>query len=439
LERMEDGLTSAPGSEGLGKAASVTNDVPGAARFSGWRVAILGSIIQNLAIGVTYGGIGISLLAIQNQFGTNRATASMALSMILASVVLAAPILGILYGRISIRRSIILGGLLTSAGYALLTIVHGVPAMLACYGLLVGPGVAISGYMPCNVLVMQWFVAKPGRAVGVVNLPILITFFPLVGTFLLQRYGLDALYISMACLSFLIVPAALCIIDKPADVGQRPRGWEAQDEERKRGLQPAALRMADIVMRGDFWILVVAFGIITGSATMKLSHLVPLLVEQGHAASEGSFLLSVSGAAGILGSLLFGYLADRFGGAFMLMINAILQCAMWFVFLLPVNMALLTMDAFVIGACGTGMSSCQGVLLTHRYGSSNYGRVLGAMSLATLPFLVGIGPLAGFLHDKTGTYSLAITLLIVASGIVAAMLGAFTSSERRQRRIEVAA
>lgn len=308
--------------------------------------------------------------------------------------------------------------------------------MLACYALLVGPGVALTGTMPCNVMVMNWFVARPGRALGIVNLPILVTLFPLAGVLVLQHYGLRVLYDVMAVGALVIIPVAFGLVDRPADIGERAQGADAVAIEQLAQLEPRTLSMRAILARGDFWMLVVVSGVIVGGGTMKLAHLVPLLVEQGHPIAQGTALLALSGAAGIVGSLVFGVLADRLGGALVLMGNAILQCGMWFIFLLPVNMPLLVFDAVVIGACGGGVSAAQGVLMNHRFGSANFGKALGALSLATVPFLLGISPLAGYLHDRTGDYRLSILVLIAGSAGVAMLLALFTSAERRQRRIE---
>ena len=98
---------------------------------------------------------------------------------------------------------------------------------------------------------------------------------------------------------------------------------------------------------------------------------------------------------------------------------------MWLVFLLPINVALLTLDAVVIGICGGGVSATQGVLINRCFGSANFGRALGLMGVAAAPFLLGINMLAGFLHDLTGNYRLPVLMVIACTSMVALMLGVF--------------
>lgn len=387
-------------------------------RFLGWRMSALASFIHNCSYGLAFGGYGISVVAIQERFDTTRAIVSIPLSLVTASIVLSAPVLGALYGRISIRRSMMLGAALGAAGYFGLAATHDWRVMLACYALLVGPGVALAGSMPTNVVVTHWFVARRGIALGIANLPLGLMIMPMLSVFILQRGGLTALYIATGLIFLLILPAAWAVVDEPEHVGQSALGSEGLVASNARDHALPMMSMQAILARFDFWALVVAIGIIVGGSSMKYSHLVPLLGEQGHSIEQASLLLSVAGGAGAIGSLMFGWLADRFGGAQMIIWTAILQAAMWFVFLLPVSIPLLTMDAIIIGMCGGGITATQGVYICQRFGQENFSRVLGLLALALFPFFTGINPLAGYLRDVTGDYNLAIILLIAASLVV---------------------
>jgi MFS family permease len=401
--------------------------------FHGWRMVALAFLVQNFAIGLTFGSYGVSVLAIEQTFSTGRATASAALSLVIIAITGLAPFLGALYGRISIRKTMMVGAVLTALGYAALAVVDDWRLMLAAYGLLVGPGVACMGTLPTNVLIANWFASGQGRALGIVNMPLFVMLVPMVAVVLLEHVGLRGLYAVLAVANLFVLPAMWVLVDRPEQVGQKPRGASVESAADNQH----SLTTRHILGRPDFWFLIVAVGIVVGGGTMKLSHMVPLLAEQGHPVEEASFLLALSGGAGMFGSLIFGWLADRFGGAIVLAGNAIIQSLMWFIFLMPVSIPLLVVDALIIGMCGGGVMAAQGVFFSHRFGVANFGRVAGLVSIASLPILAGLSPVAGYLRERTGGYNVPVMLLIVASIMAAAIL-IYLALGERQRRLRAA-
>ena len=247
----------------------------GHGQFAGWRMVVLASFIHNCSYGLIFGVYGVSVVAIQARFGTTRATAASALSLMMGAVIVSAPILGSLYGRLSIRRSMMLGTFLGAGGHFLLAASHDWRTMLISYAFLVGPGVALTGSMPTNVLVSNWFNSNEGRAFGIVNLPLGLMIVPMLAAMLLQRAGLTYLYAFSGIGLLMIVPAAWLLVDRPEQLGQRPMGEPSETTDRPaRGLQPM-LTFRALLLRWDFWLITISIGIIVGAAAMKQAHLVP--------------------------------------------------------------------------------------------------------------------------------------------------------------------
>ncbi|WP_336951279.1 MFS transporter [Sphingobium aromaticivastans] len=381
--------------------------------FAGWRMAALAFLINNVACGVAYGGYGVSVLAIAEKFSISRATAALPMSFIILAVTLLAPFFGAIFRRVSIRRTIVAGLMLSILGNLILSVTTDWRLMLATYLFVVGPGVAASGFMPANVLVSNWFVHSQGKALGLTNMTLFIMLVPMAAVAILQSYGLSAVYLFQALMNALAIPLAFLLVDRPADIGQKALG-EDLAEDRELVTAPS-LAPRGILMMAAFWLLVIGIGILMGSGTTKLAHMVPLLTEQGRPVSQASFLLAISGGAGMIGSLLFGFLADRVGGAWALVLNGILQASMWSLLLLPLSLPILMVDAIVMGICGAGMVAAQGVLFTHIFGLRNFGMLMGMMSVATLPFLVGMAPFVGYLRDIGGSYHLPVAVLVALS------------------------
>lgn len=169
-----------------------------------------------------------------------------------------------------------------------------------------------------------------------------------------------------------------------------------------------------ILRQPAFWLLALAIGLITGAGTMKLAHFIPLLTGQGRTFDEANGLLALSGGTGLIGSLLFGYLADRIGGPRALALNAAIQAVVWMIFLAPVNLAVLTLDAIIVGACGGGVQGAFGVAVASRFGPDAFGRAFSLFQIATLPFLFGMTPIASVLFERSGSYHLPMALTVGA-------------------------
>ena len=85
----------------------------------------------------------------------------------------------------------------------------------------------------------------------------------------------------------------------------------------------------------------------------------------------------------------------------------------------------------MIGVCGAGVTPALGVIYARLFGPENYGRALGLMSFATLPFVFGMTPLASALFDVSGDYVApiaAMTMLLIMAG------GCFWGLHFRERR-----
>ncbi len=407
--------------------------------FTGWRIVALASFVKCWSYGLAFGVLGISVLAIQERFDTTRVIASLPLSLISAAIMLLAPVLGALYGRISIRRSIMLGAVLGAAGHLCLASIHDWRVMLACYAFLVGPGVALTGGMPTSVLASYWFVKHKGVALGIVNLPLGLMIVPLVAVEVLQSGGLPTLYLATGLAFLLIIPAAFYLVDRPELVNQTPLGNSDVAMSEADSTTTPTISLQSVLTRFDFWALVVTIGIIVGGSSMKYAHLIPLLNEQNRSIEQATLLLSIAGGCGAVGALLFGWLADRFGGARIIIGTAIVQAVMWFIFLLPVSFLLLTIDAAIIGMCGGGIAAAQGVFICQRFGQQNFSRVLGLLAISLFPFITGINPLAGYLRDATGDYRTAIISLIAASIFVATILTSVTYRKPKLPHNKIAA
>lgn len=394
-----------------------------------WFQVIIATLAQNFATGFAFGSFGTLVLAMEKEYDASRSTSSLAIALMLVSLSLTAALLGKLVEKISIRKVMICGAVLAAAAFALASQVQQASHLLAVYFFLLGPATAMLGTLPSSTLAARWASDdRRGLALGIVNMPLMVMIVPLAIAPLLQSEGIRSVYQVLAVALLLFLPVLFLVRDRMEIVtASAPVSAQASSAPGER---------VAMTRRPVFWALVVAQGLLVGAGTMKLAHFVPLFVEQGRTFDEANVLLAITGGAGLVGSFLFGAVADRIGGAKALMVNCLVQAVMWTVFLAPVGLPVLVLDALVVGACGAGAQAAFGVVLVSLFGTGAFSRAFGLMSLFTLPFLFGLTPLASLLYEASGSYHLPMGLMIFGF-VLAAGLFFFVMREERQSHVTI--
>jgi cyanate permease len=378
----------------------------------------LAMLSYNLASGLMFGSFGTLLVAIEHDKQVARSLSAAGAPLVILAIGIISPFIGRLLARYSIRAIIITGALLSAAGYTLAALAPGITLLLAAYGLLIGPGVALMGLAVPPALVANWYVTGRGRAIGIVNMPLVVAFAPLVCAAILPRTGLSGLYFGMAAIMLLAIPLLALIIDHPQDIGQHPLGGEITSQK------PPPFAIAPLLRDRGYWQFGLAAAILAAGGATMVTHIMVVALGRGIPPGQAAMLMSVLGVAGVAGSLGYGWLADRLGGGRALALNCAVQALLWGGLLLPLGFAPLFIVVALIGINAGGMMPALGMALSQRFGTASFGGALGFWSLMNLPFTVGLPLLAGVMFSQTGSYSLSFTLqidLLILAAIGAAL------------------
>lgn len=378
--------------------------------FQGWRMAWVACLALNCANGLTFGSYGVLVSAFEMQLHASRALASSGLALVTVLACLSAPFLGAALSRLPLRPFMILGALVSFSGYMLLSVLHDMHAILLAYLLVIGPGLVLNGNLITAMLVSRWFVERRGTALGIVNMPILVTLTPFAVATVMSHFGLAIAYRAIACVFLAIIPALLLVIDAPEKIGQRALG-EVEGNGGAPGDMPG---VAWLLRSGFFLTSCLALTLTVASGPMLYPHLIPMMADRGIDVSRGAILLAVMGGAGIPGALAFGWLADRIGPARGLALCAGLQAGLYALLIVPLGFVALIPVVAVIGMCISGAIGMFAALLAEMFGSWLVGKAMGLANAIDVVFVAGAAPLAGFLYDRTGSYTLTLSLHIAA-------------------------
>ena len=381
-------------------------------RGRGGSMVLRAMLAQNVGTGCAFGGLGVSVLALQARFDASLGTAALTLALVVMTMTGLGPLLSDLIARWGLRRLMTTGVFISMLGYVALAFAPSMTFALAACALLIGPGAALFATVPPAVLAGNWYPHARGRVTGIVYLPLLVTVLPLIGVFIIQRYGLSGFFLSLAGLHLLLLPLMMGVMDPPQELL----------EEQYASYEPmAGISRKVILGTGIFWLIVLGDGLLMGTTIAGSVHILPIVKEYGFSEGTGALLLSIYGAGSILGSLFAGYASDNIGSAKTLGFAALCAVFAWLLIAVTNWLPVLTVSAFLIGLYGASVFPPISALIVETFGFEGLSSALGLMGIMAVPFTTAMSPAAGWLRDTYGSYQI-VYISFVASCAVATVI-----------------
>ena len=268
----------------------------------------------------------------------------------------------------------------------------------------------------------RWFIAKRGRAIGVIFLWGAIggLVFTMLSAQMIDHFGMKAAWITIGfvVLAVSLAPCLFLVVERPEDIGLLPDNVRpAKNEESYHQATVASVSadedswsLAEAMKTKAFWILffmgMAMFCVNTGTNV----HIGAYYRDQGLTLTLAAVAISFSWLVAALGSVVWGWVLEK--------MEARWAYSMVFVILGISTLYLLTVDgtagalvaAGLIGSVSAGSNVIISILYADYYGRNSLGRIRGVSETGVL---IGqaVGPLlAGILFDSHGSYSFVFVL-----------------------------
>jgi sugar phosphate permease len=399
--------------------------------FFGWWVVGVAFLVYFVGGGL-FNSATVFFKALSVDFERERGALAGVFSIGLIVVGISAPLWGRVADRYGPRASFLPGALITGCLCLLLSRVSNLDTLYVLYIVFTFGCGAIS-LVPISVLLSNWFVEMRGRAIGIAytgaGLGGLV-FTPVAG-YLVERFGWRSAYmIAGIAVIGLVVPAALWIKNRPADLGllpdgrnPSPRGAARAGEEATAGGSIASVTLGGAVRTPAFWLVALTWMVTMMSLAAVELHQVAFLTDVGLPTESAS--LAAGGVAGmsILGRIGFGVLSERLRIGFLYAVCYAL-CAVG-IALLWATPALGSTSLVAYVACfgvATGGSfALTALLVGDLFGIQAMGEIFGLLGLiATIGGAIGVTG-AGVLFDRLGSYD-AVFAVCIALCVLGAVL-----------------
>jgi MFS family permease len=269
---------------------------------------------------------GVLITPLQDEYGWSRTTISAAVSVNLVLFGLTAPFAAALMERFGMRRVVAIALCLVALGSGLTVFMTASWQLLLCWGLLVGLGTGSMALVFVATVTSSWFVKHRGVVTGVLTAAGAtgqLIFLPvLAGLATSHGWRTAALTVTVAALA--VVPLVLLLLrDHPSDVGLAAYGAPDPTPVPPLRTSGAARRALQVLGRASrsttFWLLVGPFAI-CGATTNGLigTHFIPAVHDHGMPETTAAGLLALVGVFDIVGTVLSGWLTDRFDSRILL-------------------------------------------------------------------------------------------------------------------------
>jgi MFS family permease len=405
-----------------------------------WTVLAAVTLVLLTGAGVR-GAIGVFIKPMEMEFGWSRTTLSGAVSLSLILYGLAGPFMGRLADRWGPRGILTVGSLLVGIGTMGAAYIQTTWHLFLTLGVIAAIGAGAAATPVAAAALTRWFDTRRGLVLGITGAGMAggqLLVLPLAMGLAVSLGWRHTYTVLGAGLIVLTVPIAWILIrNDPAERGLRPYGASgppvapaitaAAVEAERTPLSEAVRTWPFLLLAGSFWVCgYTTFG-------LMLAHFIPHATEHGFAPVEAAQALGIMGGMNIVGTILSGWLCDRYGPKFPLALYYFLRGLSLFCLPFVSSVPALFVFAAVFGLNFISTVPATTTLTARIYGRYSVGELSGWI-FASHQFGAAMGSLmSGWLYDRAGDYTLAF-YLGGAWAIVAALMVMAIKDEPLTRR-----
>ena len=392
--------------------------IPMARKFFGWWITAAAFITFGLAVGIPYYNIGFFYDYFQRAFGWSRADITLGFPLAAALTIWFGPMV---IHRFSPRKLILFGTVLTVVALLGFANMGGALKIYYAFWVIYTIGYILSGPIPHQLIVSQWFRVNRGKAMGLVYVG--VGLMGSLGSFLVkpltENFGYQTALMVLAGLILLSWPLVLFVLkDKPSDIGQNPDGALTPAAESK--IQSHTF--AQLLGSWPFWLLLIGSFCSIGSIGAVNFHMKFVFLDEGFekgpqvdAAWRTASVLILWSSIG--GRLLIGGLADKFSKKWVMTATYFLVAGTIPILLIVRPSEDIYLYAFAI-LFGFGMGADYmliPLMAAEQFGVNSLARAMAiilpvnTIGQTWFPYFVSV------LRERAGNYSIAMgTVLAVA-------------------------
>jgi sugar phosphate permease len=397
-----------------------------------WRVLAGCCIVAIFGVTSLYGStFGLMMLPMQKELGWSRGdiTFSLTLMTIVGPAIL--PLVGWVVDNVPLRPLVLWGVLLQSVSLAAFGFMQGsvwVYYVLCLVMIFTATG---ASFLTLSKLLQTWFDKAFGRALGILFALITVgaVIHPQIVSVVITHASWREAFMVMGLLSLVCGGLAAWFLVRERSAGEAPPR-----------MQPVPVLSTDpstppVSMRaflGDrIWWILAFWNMLFGFAVAGIMvHFAAMMQDRGMSLAQAATAMSVIGAGGFFGNLMAGWLIDHTSATRLARLFVLAPLGATVMLYFGASIGVVIAAAVLLGVFNSGDHSLS-VFLARRYFSpESFGRASATQQIA-VSFGSGTAPwLMGLVHDRTGSYDVA--LMVSMGAFVFAAIAAWLLPEFRE-------
>ncbi len=375
-----------------------TADGPALESAQAW-VRLAATVLISTIGGVGMWSVVVVLPAVQADFGTARAAASLPFTFTMLGFAVGGVIMGRLLDRAGIVAPLAVGAAALSLGYLGAALAGSLAVFAVAQG-VIGFGSSVA-FGPLMADISKWFLRRRGAAVTLCSAGNYLAgaLWPPLLQHAMALYGWRATHagVALTCGAAMLL-IGLAALRREAPVAPAgtvilaPRGSSAMF-----GLSAGGLQM----------LLALASVCCCVAMSMPQVHIVAYCGDLGYGVARGADMLALMMACGIAGRIGSGFVADRIGGLATLMLGSALQGVAMVLYLFYDGLVSLYVVSALFGLFQGGIVPSYAIIVREYFPAREAGARIGVILMASLFGMALGGWLSGYIFDLTGSYRAA--------------------------------
>ncbi len=397
-----------------------------------WRVLAGCCIVAIFGVTSLYGStFGLMMLPMQKELGWSRGdiTFSLTLMTIVGPAIL--PLVGWIVDNVALRPLILWGVLLQSASLAAFGFMQGsvwVYYVLCLVMIFTATG---ASFLTLSKLLQTWFDKAFGRALGILFALITVgaVIHPQIVSLVITRASWREAFMVMGLLSLVCggLAAWFLVRERPAaaaQAGPAPAPASTTDPS----APPVSMRA---FLSDRIWWILAFWNMLFGFAVAGIMvHFAAMMQDRGMTLAQAATAMSLIGAGGFVGNLMAGWLIDHISATRLARLFVLAPLGATVMLYFGASVGVVIAAAVLLGVFNSGDHSLSAFLARRYFTSESFGRASATQQIA-VAFGSGTAPwLMGLVHDRTGSYDVA--LMVSMGAFVFAAIAAWLLPEFRE-------
>ena len=412
----------------VGQAVYLPGRSPGI--FYGWWLVAISGFVLSMALVPLFHAMAVWAVVLERQFGWSRTQIGFALTFSRVEGGLMGPVEGYLTDRVGTRRMVMTGLIIMGAGLLFFGQVRNLWMFYAAY-VVMSLGSGLGGWLPLMTLLNHWFARRRAMAIGwasLVNGAGALLLVPAIAWAIDPDHDRLGWQVTASAIGvFLLVaafPISRLIRNRPQEYNLRPdgdppntpppaaTGGRPTRRGDRVGSAGADMTVSQALRTPAFWLISFGHGFTAMVLLAIMAHLGLLMVEdKGFDVQTTGWIVTVYVAFSMVFQLVGGYIGDRVPKRIALSAFTAIQASGVVILATASSISTFYIFAVLFGAGMGGRHPLTVAIRGEYFGRASFGKILGISTVPMNLLLLAAAPLAGYIRDYQGSYTLAFWIL----------------------------